>query len=78
MNNKNIKIVVGLAIAIALFLVFFPKNKDNLKEETSLETLDRSTQDDTVTEIDSDLNNIDVNSSSSVEFENMDMEIKSL
>lgn len=78
MNNKNIKIVVGLSIAIVLFLVFFPKNKDNMKEETPLETLDRSTQDDTVTKIDSDLNSIDVNSSSSVEFENMDMEIKSL
>ena len=79
MNKKTSIVIVILVILLGVGFAFYQKNKqEEAVEETSMQTLDRETQDDTTDEIDSDLNSIDVNGSSSEDFENMEIEIRSL
>lgn len=78
MNKKTITITVAVIIVLALAFMLYPKNREMMKADTPAEALDKSTQDDTTSDIDADLDEINVNASSSEEFNAMDAEIKSI
>jgi hypothetical protein len=77
--NKN-KIITIVSVIVILGLVWFFVSKNSLEkvQETPIEVLERSTQDDTVVDIEAQLNSIDINASSSEDFQDTDMEIQSL
>ncbi len=77
MNTKTITITVAIIIVLALAFMFYPKHEGS-RWDTPLEALDKSTQDDTTSDIDADLDSIDVDSSSSKDFDGMDADIKSI
>jgi len=78
MNKNTIITIISIIVIVGLVFVFVEKNKNDMIQETPEQVLDRSTQDDTVNTIENDLDNIDINASSSTDFESVNMQINSL
>ncbi len=77
---KKIVIIIILVVIVILAGIAISKNNAMKKKaaETPVEVLDKSTQNDSTTNIDSNLESIDVNSGADADFNSMDADIKAL
>jgi hypothetical protein len=75
--KKIIPILVLLLILIGVFSWKIMSEKE-VVEQTPVEVLDNATKADTTDEIEVKLDTIDINASSTVDFETMDADIKSI
>jgi hypothetical protein len=78
MNKNTIITIVSVVIILGLVWFFVSKNGVEKMQETPIEALDKSTQDDSILDIETELNGININASSSEDFQDTDMEIQSL